>query len=226
MPIVCAANPKGGAGKSTTILTLASTIADQGGDVTIIDADPNKPITDWRTGTSKASISVYADVSESNIGTLIKRASNESQFVFIDLEGTASRMTSRAIMRADLTIIPLGGSALEAKQAARAVALVHESGEDAGRDLPFVLSFNRTSPPPFTTKIEREIAHQMRANGMPLLSSHLHQRQAFNAMFMEKLSLFELDAAKISNLQGAIDNAVAYTEEVLAALRKITREAA
>ncbi|MER0240323.1 AAA family ATPase [Fulvimarina sp. MAC8] len=44
MPIVCAANPKGGAGKSTTILTLASTIADQGGDVTIIDADPNKPI--------------------------------------------------------------------------------------------------------------------------------------------------------------------------------------
>ena len=46
MPVICAANPKGGAGKSTTILAIATTLAQQGGSVIIIDADPNKPITD------------------------------------------------------------------------------------------------------------------------------------------------------------------------------------
>lgn len=226
MPVICAANPKGGAGKSTTILAIACTIAEQGGRVTIIDADPNKPITDWRSGSSKAQIEVVSDVSESNIGERIKDAAARSQFVFVDLEGTASRMTSRAIMRADLTIIPLGGSALEAKQAARAVGLVRESEEDIGRKLPFVLSFNRTSPPPFTKKIEREIAAQIRANEMPMLATHLHNRQAFNAMFMEQLSLFELDPAKVNGLDAAFENAVQLTGEVLEVLRANARVAA
>ena len=62
MPVVCAANPKGGAGKSTTILALATTLAEQGASVTIIDADPNKPISDWRTGKSRLPIKVVDDV--------------------------------------------------------------------------------------------------------------------------------------------------------------------
>ncbi|MGI2036377.1 AAA family ATPase [Rhizobium panacihumi] len=226
MPVICAANPKGGAGKSTTILTLASTIAHEGGRVTIIDADPNKPITDWRTGNSKANIDVISDVTESNIADQIKRASESSSFVFIDLEGTASRMTSRTIMRADLTIIPLGGSALEAKQAARAVGLVLESGEDVGKKLPFILSFNRTSPPPFIKRIEREIADQMRANNMPVLNTHLHDRTAFNAMFMDKLSLFELDPKRVNGLDSAIENAIQLTGEVLSILKGTAKEAA
>lgn len=226
MPIICAANPKGGAGKSTTILALASTIAEQGNAVTIIDADPNRPISDWRSGNSKLAIDVISDVNESNIREKINEASGRSQFVFIDLEGTASRMTSRAIMRADLTIIPLAGSALEAKQAARAVTLVRESGEDVGRELPFVLSFNRTSPPPFTKRIEREIAAQMRSNDLPVLDVHLHQRQAFNAMFMERLSLFELDAATVNGLDTAIENAFQLTKEVISVLRQQTKKAA
>lgn len=226
MPIICAANPKGGAGKSTTILALATTIAEQGKPVTIIDADPNKPITDWRSGDSKLAIDVISDVTESNIREKINDAAARTQFVFIDLEGTASRMTSRAIMRADLTIIPLAGSALEAKQAARAVTLVRESAEDVGRDLPFVLAFNRTSPPPFTTRIEREIATQMRSNEMPVLDTHLHQRQAFNAMFMERLSLFELDPKAVSNVEAAIQNAFQLTKEIVTLLRQQTREVA
>lgn len=226
MPIICAANPKGGAGKSTTILALATTIAEQGNPVTIIDADPNRPITDWRSGNSKLAIDVISDVNESNIRERINEATTRSQFVFIDLEGTASRMTSRAIMRADLTIIPLAGSALEAKQAARAVTLVRESGEDVGRELPFVLSFNRTSPPPFTKRIEREIAAQMRSNDMPVLDVHLHQRQAYNAMFMERLSLFELDAAAVNGLDTAIENAFQLTKEIVSVLRQQTKKAA
>lgn len=226
MPIICAANPKGGAGKSTTILTVASVLVEQGAKVTIIDADPNKPITDWRNGNSKADIEVISDVTESSIRDAINEASERSQFVFIDLEGTASRMTSRAIMRADLTIIPLSGSALEAKQAARAVKLVRESSEDAGRDLPFVLSFNRTSPPPFVKKIEREITAQMRSNNLPVLETHLHNRVAYNSMFMERLSLFELDPEKVSKLEPAIANAIQLTGEILEFIRLKAKEAA
>ena len=226
MPVVCAANPKGGAGKSTTILAIASTLAQQGGSVTIIDADPNKPITDWRTGKSNLPIKVISEATEGNIRDLINTAAAEAQFVFVDLEGTASRLASRAIIRADLTLIPLGGSALDAKQAARAVGLVQESEEDIGRKLNFTLAFNRTSPPPFTRRIEREIADQMRSNDLPVLGTHLYRREAYNAMFMERLSLFELDARQVNGLEAAIDNAVQLTGEVLELLRGPSTEGA
>lgn len=226
MPVVCAANPKGGAGKSTTILAIASTLAQQGGSVTIIDADPNKPITDWRTGKSSLPIQVISEATEGNIRDLINTAAAEAQFVFVDLEGTASRLASRAIIRADLTLIPLGGSALDAKQAARAVGLVRESEEDIGRKLNFTLAFNRTSPPPFTRRIEREIADQMRSNDLPVLATHLYRREAYNAMFMERLSLFELDPQQVNGLEAAIDNAVQLTGEVLELLRGASTERA
>jgi chromosome partitioning protein len=226
MPVVCAANPKGGAGKSTTILAIASTLAQQGGSVTIIDADPNKPITDWRTGKSNLPIKVISEATEGNIRDLINTAAAEAQFVFVDLEGTASRLASRAIIRADLTLIPLGGSALDAKQAARAVGLVQESEEDIGRKLNFTLAFNRTSPPPFTRRIEREIADQMRSNDLPVLGTHLYRREAYNAMFMERLSLFELDARQVNGLEAAIDNAVQLTGEVIDILRRNSAERA
>lgn len=220
MPIICAANPKGGAGKSTTLLAVAMTLAQQGGSVTIIDADPNKPITDWRSGNSQLSLKVVSDATEANIRDLINEAAARSQFVFVDLEGTASRLASRAIIRSDLTLIPLGGSALDAKQAARAVGLVRESEEDIGRKLNFTLAFNRTSPPPFTRKIEREISEQMRSNDLPILNTHLYRREAYNAMFMERLSLFELNPATINGLEAAIENAHQLTAEILDVLRK------
>jgi chromosome partitioning protein len=219
MPVICAANPKGGAGKSTTIMALATILAHEGASVSIIDADPNKPITDWRGGKSKLEMNVVSDVTESNIRDLIAQESARSSFVFIDLEGTASRMASRAIMRSDLTLIPLGGSALEAKQAARAVNLVRESEEDTGRKLNFTLVFNRTSPPPFTTRVERQISEQMFKNEMPVLNTHLHMRQAYNAMFLRRLSLYELDPKEVNGLQQAIDNAATLTAEIAEVLR-------
>ena len=40
MPTIVFANPKGGAGKSTAAVILATQLARRGGKVTILDADP------------------------------------------------------------------------------------------------------------------------------------------------------------------------------------------
>ena len=47
MPIISFANPKGGAGKTTSALLLASELASKGAQVAIIDADPEKWISGW-----------------------------------------------------------------------------------------------------------------------------------------------------------------------------------
>jgi chromosome partitioning protein len=47
MPNIVFASPKGGAGKSTSAVLLATQLADLGVSVTLVDADPNKPLSRW-----------------------------------------------------------------------------------------------------------------------------------------------------------------------------------
>jgi cellulose biosynthesis protein BcsQ len=47
MPVVTVANLKGGAGKPTAALALATSLAQQGASVIILDCDPNRAIEGW-----------------------------------------------------------------------------------------------------------------------------------------------------------------------------------
>lgn len=47
MPVFATVSFKGGSGKSTMVLALASACADVGARVLIVDADPNAPIMRW-----------------------------------------------------------------------------------------------------------------------------------------------------------------------------------
>jgi cellulose biosynthesis protein BcsQ len=69
MPVIAVANPKGGAGKSTTTLVLATTLAQQGASVTVLDCDPNRPLVSWKRGGSRCPVEVVGDATESNILT-------------------------------------------------------------------------------------------------------------------------------------------------------------
>ena len=75
MPVISFANPKGGAGKTTTALLLATELAEKGAHVTIIDADPEKWISGWGALDGKpANIEIVRDVSEDSIVDLIEAA--------------------------------------------------------------------------------------------------------------------------------------------------------
>ena len=192
MPVVSIANPKGGAGKSTTALVLGTTLASHGATVTLIDCDPNQPIVSWRGGDSRTSMRVLGGINESAIIPTIDAERASRQFVIVDLEGTASRMVSRAITRSDLVVVPMQASAVDAAQAARAISLVREEEQVIGRGIPARVLLTRTSPQ-IPTKNERMILDELRGAGIPMLQSHLNQRQAFASLFTYRLTLAELD---------------------------------
>ena len=59
MPTIVFASPKGGAGKSTSAVLLATELAAKNASVTIIDADPNRPVSRWAKRPNKpASLNV------------------------------------------------------------------------------------------------------------------------------------------------------------------------
>lgn len=217
MPVIVLANPKGGAGKSTSTLILAQTLAKAGASVTVIDADPNRPILDWRSGQSRSTIRVIGDATESAIVRIVTEERARQQFVFVDLEGTASRLVSRAISRADLVVVPLQASAVDARQASRAVSLVQEEEETLARRINFRVLLTRTSPL-IQTKLEKEIGSALKDAGLPQFTTHLHERQAFKAVFARRLALDELDTKQVSGVGEAMANAGKLADELVDAL--------
>jgi chromosome partitioning protein len=214
MPVIAVANPKGGAGKSTTALVLATTLASQGASVSILDCDPNRPIEGWKAGTSKNPVIVDGTATESNITTLLDDYRKKQQFVFVDLEGTASRLMSRALARAQLVIIPIQASPNDAEQAVKAIRLIREEEQAFEKSIPFKIAFTRTSAQ-IPTRLEKAIIEELNQGEVPTFRTHLNERAAYKAMFYYKLALDELDPAEVNGLIQARENATRLAEELV-----------
>ncbi len=146
MPTIVFASPKGGAGKSTSAVVLATELAGRGATVAIIDADPNKPVSRWAGRPGKPeTLTVVANATEDSILDQIDQAARQAAFVIVDLEGTASLMVGYAISRADLVIVPTQGSLLDATEAVKAIRLVRNMEKTAGKTIPTAVLFTRTS---------------------------------------------------------------------------------
>lgn len=219
MPTIVFASPKGGAGKSTSAVVLATELAGKGAQVTVIDADPNKPVSRWAKRPGKPlTLTVIADVTEESIIDQIDEAAQCSAFVIVDLEGTASMMVGYAISRADLVIIPTQGSQLDAAEAVKAIKLVRnmEKARD-GKAIPSAILFTRTSAA-IRPRTLQAIQAEFLQNGVPTFKTSMNERDAFRAIFAFGGSLSDLDRSQVSNVPAAVTNARAFATEVVSML--------
>lgn len=219
MPVISFANPKGGAGKTTTALLLATELAEKGAHVTIIDADPEKWISGWGALEGKPSnIDIVRDVSEDSIVDLIEGASSRSQFVIVDLEGTASLMVANAIGMSDLVLIPIQGSSMDAKGGAKTIRLIRNQERMARRSIPHSVVLTRTSAA-VTSRALRNVQEQLTSGGIDVLETAIVERAAFRDLFDYGGGLAALDPSLVSNIDKAQANARAFAGEVLAKLK-------
>jgi chromosome partitioning protein len=220
MPTIVFASPKGGAGKSTSAVILATELALKGVEVTVIDADPNKPVSVWakRPGRPE-NLTVLSSVSEDTILEDIERAAQETTFVVVDLEGTASMMVAYAISRADLVVIPTQGSQLDAAEAAKAVKLIRQQEKAFYRKIPYAILFTRTSAA-IRPRTLQHIQDEFQRHGVNAFRTHITEREAFRAIFSFGGTLESLSSQQVSNLDGAVANARAFAAETVALLRQ------
>ena len=220
MPTIVFASPKGGAGKSTSAVVLATELARRGVRVTILDADPNRPVSQWaRRSGCPESLNVLADISENTVIDTIEEAARRSAFVIVDLEGTASMTVAYAISRADLVVIPTQGSQLDAAEAAKAVKLIRQQEKAFARQIPYAVLFTRTSTA-IRPRTLQHIREEFSTHQVPAFETQMHEREAFRAIFSFGGTLESLDPTQVSNLQAALANARAFAGEVVAMLRQ------
>ncbi|AXC15997.1 Chromosome (plasmid) partitioning protein ParA (plasmid) [Acidisarcina polymorpha] len=219
MPVIVAANPKGGSGKSTTSIILGTTLAAQGATVRVIDADPQRTLARWAEGESKFREIVVTPSQAEDLPLLIDRLQSQFQFVFIDVQGTANQEMVAAMSRADLVLIPMQAKTADAEVATRAIGLLRSQENLFKRKIPHAIVFMRTSPI-ITTREEKEIRLNIEAAGVPRFVSSLNERTAFSHIFAYKRSLSELNPKETNGLEAAQQNAVSLTAEMVQILRK------
>lgn len=220
MPIISFANPKGGAGKTTSALLLAGELAARGARVAIIDADPEKWISQWgRLPGKPDNVTIQGDVSEDSIVDLIETAAADAQFVIVDLEWTASLMVANAIGMSDLVVIPAQGASMDAKGAAKTIKLIRNQERMARRPIPHSVLLTRTSAA-VVSRALKNVREQLDQAGIDVFQTAIVERAAYRDIFDYGGLLADLGAEQVSNVEKARDNAREFAGEVIAKLKQ------
>jgi chromosome partitioning protein len=213
MPVISFASSKGGAGKTTSAIVLATELA-EGTDVAVIDADPATRLLRWsRLAPLPPRLTVIGSAGERAIQDEIARAAARAAFVIVDLEGAASRLTSFAIAESDLVIVPTGDEQQDADEAVETLAQIAMEGRARRRPVPAAVLFARTNAA-VKSKLERHINAQLRG-ATRVMETELHRRTAFSSLHNAGGGLRALDPAEVGGIDKAIANAQSFAAEVI-----------
>lgn len=214
MPVISFANAKGGAGKTTAALLLATELAHQGYRVAILDADPQRWITQWyEISGPQRNIEVISEVSVASIQGHLRELSRTADYTIIDLAGARDAIVTTAIGLSDHVMIPVQGCAMDAKGAAQILDLI-KLMEDTGRlKIAHSVVLTRVTSM-VTTRALLAIKGLLSARGVNVIDTPIVERTAFREIFDCGGTLYKMDPAKISNLDKACENAQAFAGEV------------
>ncbi len=220
----CFASPKGGVGKTTLAVIIASEAVRHGQTVTLIEADPNGHLREWhQKGNCPSDITLVFDddPSGANLLDAIEHATQTTDIVITDTEGTANRRADLACQAADLVVIPLQFSDLDLKGAIAAHNTISRIEQVSNNLIPKILVPNKLSAA-ITTNDERNIRDAILDTDMNLCDPGILEKSAYRQMIAAGCLLHDLpNFAKANNIQSAFDNAQA----VLRSLIKFYQEA-
>ena len=166
-------------------------------------------------------LEVLADLTEDTIIEAIDQAQSRSQFVIIDLEGTASTIVAYAFSRSDFVLVPIQPSNMDAQAGAMIVRLIRNHEQAFRINIPFALFLTKTRAA-IRPRTLSNILRQIEQAKMPVLQTQLLERDAFRQLFSFGGTLGTLNPAAAYKLDEAIINAHAFAGEVLSRLAATT----
>lgn len=112
MPVISIVHTKGGVGKSTSALYLATVAAQRGHPVTLLDADPQGTASEWASDAAGGGTPLPFPVIPARLPLQIP----EAALVIIDTPPGTAGVIQAAIDAADLVVVPTGVSPLDVRR--------------------------------------------------------------------------------------------------------------
>lgn len=205
MPVITIAQSKGGAGKTTLTLALASEYAAMGGSVIILDADRQKSMMNWQSDRVEAGRGVddgitvvdVSDIQDKNVGAAIVKARSQANLVIIDSEGTANFKSLYACQDSDYVVVPTRSSRLDLERTVETAEMLQRMC----KGVPFRVLITQTAQVA-RSKTELEIDRQI-AQAFPAFEDRMHTLDAFRAMSNYRMTLAEVEEAGLAKCERA-----------------------
>lgn len=216
MPVITIAQSKGGAGKTTLALALASEFQALGGKVVMLDADRQNSLLNWhkdrvaagRGGDKTIEVEDASQLRDADIGAAIARARLSGHLVIVDSEGTSNFKTAYAAMDSDFVVIPTRSSRLDLERTVETCEMLARMC----RGVPYRVLITQTGQVA-RSKAEWEIDNQIRA-ALPTFNEQMHMLDAYRAMSNFRMTLAEVEANKLAR----VGKARALAQAVLAGI--------
>jgi chromosome partitioning protein len=212
MPVITFASSKGGCGKTTSAIILATTLARKN-RVVAIDADPAKRLMSWsEKSLVPPKMVAQATKGEKYIHEEIDEAKRAADYIILDLEGAATRLNAYAMAESDLVIIPMGDEQPDAEGALETLAALALESRALRRTIPVRILFCRTMAA-VKSRLSRSLNSQIR-DKIGAFNTELHTRTAFSSLHHFGGSLYGMDPSEVTGLAKAIGNAELFADEV------------
>jgi chromosome partitioning protein len=202
--IVTVAQQKGGAGKTTLVIQLATALAGNGRRVAVVDIDPQGSLTNWmrlreHRGGDLPELR-FAMVGGWRLAVELDRLRREQDLILVDSPPHAESEAKVAIRAADLVLVPCQPSLLDVWASKPTVELAARERRRAA------LVLNRVPPRGRAIDEAKEAIAEL---ACPALDAHLGNRQAFVGSVARGLGAVEADPRSL-----AADEARALAAEV------------
>ena len=124
--IIVIANSKGGVGKSTLAVHLATWLSRQGHRVTLADCDTQQSSSEWIREAAPEVKAIRLDNPDMILNELPLLA-HDTDYVVADGPGSQSETSRALLLRADLAIVPCKASMLEVRALAKATESLRQA---------------------------------------------------------------------------------------------------
>ncbi|OLP54644.1 chromosome partitioning protein ParA [Rhizobium rhizosphaerae] len=220
MTILAFAHSKGGVGKSTLCLLIASELAQSGRRVLIIDADQKQQsCLQWiarchLAGSRPNTLTGEIATKPEDLKRLLR--STDAEIILIDVQGSMNDLLIAAIVASDITLVPTKANVMEMVETVK----LFDWAQTNLRRAPLHLVLNRVEGIDTNTAAFQDAVRMIREHQLPALSTFVRARKVYEQFARDAGSLERIgkDPSKSDQVTKARANIVSLIGDITAAI--------